>query len=213
MTKVVLISDTHGMEPKVPDGDILIHAGDLTMMGTYTQVAKAGTWLRSLPHKHKVVIAGNHDYLFEKNLPDARAMLGPGIQYLENSSTTIDGLKIYGSPVQPRFFDWAFNVDRGEAIRKYWDMIPEGVDILVTHGPPRGILDQANAKLRTEHCGCDDLWDAIHRNPPKIHVFGHIHGGYGTETTKFGTVCYNASVVDEAYKLANKPWVVELFTK
>jgi Icc-related predicted phosphoesterase len=206
--KLILISDTHGFEPKVPDGDILIHAGDLTMNGTYNQVAKAGTWLRSLPHKNKIVIAGNHDWLFEKNLPDARAMLGPGIHYLENSSTTVERLKIYGSPVQPRFFDWAFNVDRGAKIKAYWDMIPDNVDVLVTHGPPRGILDQANPARNTEHCGCDDLWDAIHRIQPRIHVFGHIHGGYGKQETKFETMCYNASVVDEAYRLRNEPWEV-----
>ena len=208
--KVVLISDTHGFQPQVPDGDILIHAGDLTMRGTHGQVTEAGNWLNSLPHKYKVVIAGNHDWLFEKNLSEAKTLLGTDIIYLENSDITIEGIKIYGSPVQPRFFDWAFNVNRGDAIRHYWDMIPTDTDILVTHGPPRQVLDQSNAKLHTEHCGCDDLFSAIERIRPKIHVFGHIHGGYGKQEMTFGTTCYNASIVDEAYHVRNKPWVLEI---
>lgn len=208
--RLVLISDTHGLEPRVPDGDVLIHAGDLTMTGTRSQVAAAGAWLQSLPHRHKVVIAGNHDWLFERKPADAVAMLGAGITYLQDSATAIKGVKIYGSPVQPRFFDWAFNVDRGFAIRHYWDAIPADTDILVTHGPPMGVLDQANPALDTEHCGCEELLLAVKRVHPRIHIFGHIHGGYGKHETVFGTVCYNASAVNEAYKLKNAPWVVEL---
>src|SRR5208282_1908879 len=165
--KIVMISDTHGFKPTVPDGDILVHAGDLTMRGSKTQVEDAGKWLNSLPHKHKIVIAGNHDWLFQKDLSLAKDLIaGDGVEYLENSEVWVEGLKFYGSPVQPWFYDWAFNVPRGEAIREYWNRIPADTDVLITHGPPRGILDQANAKLNTEHCGCDDLYEAIERVRP-----------------------------------------------
>ena len=208
--KLVLISDTHGFECPVPDGDVLIHAGDLTMSGTVTQISQAAYWLNGLPHKHKIVIAGNHDWLFERKPEKAISLLGPNITYLQDQQTIINGVKFWGTPVQPRFYDWAFNVDRGEPIRRYWGMIPKDVDVLITHGPPRGILDQANAVLNTEHCGCDDLLTALNWFHPKIHVFGHIHGGYGKQEVMGGIVCYNASIVNEAYKPVNAPWVVEL---
>jgi Icc-related predicted phosphoesterase len=208
---IILISDTHGFYPEVPDGDILVHAGDLTMRGTRQEVTEASEWLQSLPHKHKIVIAGNHDWLFEKEPEIAQElMLVPGVTYLENSAVMIEGLVFYGSPVQPRFYDWAFNVDRGAAIRGYWQKIPVDVDVLITHGPPRGILDQANPFRNTEHCGCDDLLIALETKRPKIHVFGHIHGGYGKKELSFGTICYNASVVDERYRVKNKPFIVEV---
>jgi Icc-related predicted phosphoesterase len=160
-----------------------------------------------------VCIAGNHDWLFERNQKAAIEALGPGITYLENSGVEIEGLKIWGSPVQPPFMNWAFNVPRGPEIRKYWDKIPVGTDILITHGPPKGILDQSNAALNTEHCGCEELLLALHRVKPPIHVFGHIHGGYGLQDVRHGrdryeaTFCHNVSVVDEAYRVVNKPVV------
>lgn len=215
--RLVLIADTHekNKEVVIPDGDVLVHAGDLTYLGDYYAVSDAAAWLNSLPHKHKVVIAGNHDYLFERKPGEARKIMeGQGLIYLENEWRVLDGIKFYGSPVQPRFYDWAFNVDRGPAIRKYWDMIPDDTDVLITHGPPRGILDQtAPSNERSEHLGCDDLLEAVQlRVRPQIHVFGHIHGGYGYRELG-GTKFYNASVVNEAYKRRNEPWVVEIQSK
>lgn len=208
--KLVLISDTHERHNKliVPDGDVLIHAGDLTYRGDFYAVLEATQWLRSLPHKHKIVIAGNHDFLFENSPQKARDLMD-GIHYLENEAIVIDGVKFYGSPVQPRFFDWAFNVDRGEAIKKYWNKIPDDTDVLITHGPPIQILDQSAPHKNSEHLGCADLLDAVLRIQPRVHVFGHIHGGYGYHW--FGnTRFYNASVVNEAYHLVNEPFVVEI---
>lgn len=208
--KLVLISDTHEKHGKltVPDGDVLVHAGDLTYRGDFYATLEAAQWLRSLPHKHKIVIAGNHDYLFEKKNKEARGLMD-GLHYLENESVVIEGIKFYGSPVQPRFYDWAFNVDRGPAIRAYWDRIPEDTDVLITHGPPRGVLDQAAPHRNSEHVGCDDLFEAVLRIKPKVHVFGHIHGGYGYRRI-LDTQFYNASVVDEAYNVRNEPWEVEI---
>lgn len=209
IVRLVMISDTHEWSCEVPDGDILIHAGDLTMAGTVNSVDRAGVWLRSLPHKHKIVIAGNHDWLFEKNKNLAKWLLQSDIIYLENEGVEVEGIKLWGSPITPWFFDWAFNVNRGSDIKKYWDMIPEGLDVLITHGPPQDILDQANPKMNTEHCGCEDLLMAVKKKKPKIHVFGHIHGGYGFQN-RGDTVFYNASIVDEAYQPVNDPWCVDI---
>lgn len=208
--KIVMISDTHGKSPAVPDGDILIHAGDLTMQGRPEEVYDASRWLKTLPHKYKIVIAGNHDFLFEQYPAEAENMLGEDVHYLNNSSTLIQGLRIWGSPVTPWFCDWAFNVERGEDIRAYWAQIPENTHIVITHGPPRGILDQAAPHKNTEHLGCDDLLMRIKEIKPLIHVFGHIHGGYGCYRDSNGTEFYNASILNEAYQISNEPWVVSL---
>ncbi len=205
--EVVVLSDTHDRICAVPDGDILIHAGDLTMMGRPNQIMAAAEWLRGLPHPHKIVIAGNHDWLFQTNPRMARSLLGDGITYLENEGCEVMGLKFWGSPVTPTFFDWAFNVDRGAPIRKYWGNIPAGLDMLITHGPPHGILDQSVPHSNYEHCGCDDLLMTVQEKKPHVHVFGHIHGGRGMYAND-DTIFYNASIVDEAYKVAHDPWVI-----
>ena len=206
------------MTHPVPDGDILIHAGDGTNVGRMNEIAAFGVWLRSFPHKHKIFIAGNHDWMFEKNPTVAVQLLNQGILglnnksgivYLQDNITEIEGLKIYGSPWQPAFFNWAFNLDRGEAIKRKWDMIPEGLDILITHGPPMGIQDQITAHLGSEHLGCEELMKAVERAKPKIHVFGHIHGGYG-KVQYPNTLFANAAICTEAYKPINEPIVIDL---
>lgn len=207
--RLVLLSDTHERDIPIPDGDVLIHAGDLTMRGTYRTIAQAGAWLRSLPHKHKIVVAGNHDWLFETNRQKALRALGSGFIYLENEGATVEGLRIWGSPVTPTFYNWAFNVYRGPDIKKYWDAIPQNLDILVTHGPPRGILDQAFPERVSENLGCDDLLKAVQNKKPRIHVFGHIHGSRGVSIAG-ETTFYNASVVNESYRVKYTPWIVNI---
>jgi len=161
-------------------------------------------WLGKQPHQHKIVIAGNHDQMFERHPGAARELL-TNATYLENSGTEVAGLKIWGSPVQPEFNNWAFNVARGAAIRRYWDMIPESTNILITHGPPFGVLDQSH--LTSEHLGCEELAKAVAHIKPKFHVFGHIHGGHGGLTAN-GTRFLNSSVVNERYLLVYKPHVI-----
>jgi len=219
MPRIVFISDTHDLQDQVtvPDGDILIHAGDATMLGRMNEIAAAGMWLRKQPHKHKVFVAGNHDWMFQRNRTMALQLLNNGIigdgngkiSYLEDSGVTIEGLHIYGSPWQPTFFDWAFNLDRGAAIKHKWNLIPEGLDVLITHGPPLGIHDQSFPHLGSEHLGCEDLMAAVERAKPKMHVFGHIHGGYG-KTQYENTLFINAAICNESYKPVNAPIVVEL---
>jgi predicted phosphodiesterase len=209
--KLVLLSDTHSfngrMQHPIPAGDVLVHAGDLASRGTFAECQAALDWLNTAPCEHIVVIAGNHDFAFEK--PAVKAQLDFGrVTYLENSAATVAGLKIWGSPVQPEFMDWAFNVPRGPAIKKYWDAIPGGLDVLITHGPPFGFLDRSNPPM-SEPLGCRDLFAAVMRAKPKLHVFGHIHGGYGFQHYD-GINFVNASICDERYRPCREPWALEV---
>ena len=201
------ISDTHGRASgvSIPDGDLLIHAGDLTGHGTLPEIEREADWLRSLPHASKVVIAGNHDFALERQPRAARALLH-GLTYLQDAETTEFGLRIWGSPWQPWFYDWAFNLKRGAEIRAKWDSIPGGIDVLVTHGPPAGHGDRTD---RGEDVGCVDLLDAVRRVRPRLHVFGHIHEGYGT-TNEGNTTFVNACTCDVAYRPAHPPVVIDL---
>lgn len=205
--RIVAISDTHRLhnDIKVPDGDVLIHAGDFTGTGKIHEIAAFDVWLAKQPHRHKIVIAGNHDVTFETMPHIARASLQHAT-YLEDSGVEIDGFKIWGSPWQPRFCNWAFNVERGEKLRQKWEQIPERVDILITHGPPYGILDSVASG---EHVGCEELLKAVDRVHPRLHVFGHIHESSGSRWA--GDILFvNASICDGRYRPVNRPFVFDL---
>ncbi len=199
----VATSDTHGMyrDIEIPPADVFIHAGDITRYGKLSELNDFNDWLGELPHKYKIIIAGNHDWCFENDGKRARAKITNAI-YLEDESITIEGVKFYGSPWQPWFLSWAFNLARGLTIKKKWDLIEADTDVLVTHGPPHMILDRV---IRgDEHVGCEELAKAIHRIKPKYHVFGHIHESYGTlqgEDTHF----INASLNNFRYYPVNPP--------
>ena len=206
--KIVCLSDTH-MEHEqiaVPDGDVLIHAGDSTYRGTVPELVRVNAWLGSLPHRYKIIIAGNHDWLFERS-PQFAPTLMSNAHYLLDNFIEIEGLKIYGAPWQPRFFDWAFNVDRGAEIARKWQMIPGDIDVLITHGPPHGILDEV--PYRHEHVGCEELLPVVNRIKPRAHIFGHIHAGYGM-VEQNGIKFVNASICNEAYQPVNAPIVFDL---
>lgn len=208
--RIVCVSDTHFYHQhlKLPEGDILVHAGDFMGFGDMERhIAEFNQWLGEQPQAHKIVIAGNHDSLFESSPGVARALLTNAI-YLENSGVELEGLRFWGSPVQPTFHEWAFNVDRGDPIRRYWAMIPAGTDILVTHGPPFGILDQEGRA--TPHLGCEELAKAVQRVEPKLHIFGHIHGGYGELRSANGPHFINASVLKKKHMHFNHPYVVDV---
>ena len=115
-------------------------------------------------------------------------------------------MKIWGSPVTPTFFNWAFNVDRGKAIEKYWNMIPIDTDILLTHGPVKGILDRTISDI---NAGCEDLLNTVKKVKPKFHLFGHIHEAYGKEKVK-ETTFVNGSLLNEKYELVNSPVEIDL---
>ncbi len=225
--RVVCISDTHGHPIRaddVPAGDILIHAGDFTHTGTPEELSSFVTQLGRLPHRHKVVIAGNHDLTldqagyetqwrrFHKQGPyspdSCRRILenAHNISYLLNSGIEISGLRCWGSPVQPTFFQWAFNQDRGAEIQATWAMIPTSVDILVTHGPPLGYGDRT---IQGHHVGCVDLLARVHAVRPRLHIFGHIHEEPGAWTDG-QTIFVNATHCDVYEQPRYAPVVVDL---
>lgn len=202
--KVICIADTHGRweSVNVPDGDLLIHAGDITAYGRLDELERFNAWLGSLPHPHKIAIAGNHDWALQEEPEKAQAVL-TNCHYLQDSEVTIDGIRIYGSPWTPKFFDWAFMLHRdGEELRQKWDQIPQGIDILVTHGPPAGKLDFVPD--RREYVGCSILRDVIADRKPRHHVFGHIHCCPGTAFNEH-TVFANATTCNSAYEPVNRP--------
>lgn len=227
----VCVSDTHGaqgrMTSPIPEGDVLIHAGDFSRMGGTTEVKKFCEWMRSLPHTHKIVIAGNHDVTMEENFDVAGFGKAFGISdkghgsatarelvrscdaftYLEDSAVEVLGYKVYGSPWQPEFCNWAFNLPRGPACAEKWRRIPPDTDVLVTHGPPAGHGDLCASGLRA---GCVDLLaEVLTRVRPGYHVFGHIHEGYGC--TRMGdTLFLNASTCTFHYRPSNPPLVFDL---
>lgn len=180
-----------------------MHAGDISRHGELETIADFNDWLKTLHFRSKIVIAGNHDFCFEQI--NGKDLLTNAI-YLQDSSITISKIKFYGSPWQPRFFDWSFNLDRGEPLRQKWSMIAPDTDMLITHGPPQGICDQT---VRGDLVGCQDLLEAIERINPKLHVFGHIHEAYGVFKGK-STTFVNASSCDLGYRAINPPIVFEL---
>ncbi|KAF2141572.1 uncharacterized protein K452DRAFT_351172 [Aplosporella prunicola CBS 121167] len=193
---LVLISDTHNHRPALPDGDILIHAGDLTNTGTFAEIQTALDWLNAQSYKHIVLVAGNHDVLLDArkdgtapahahahDAAEQRAALAWGrVTYLCRSGATLvcgeREVTVWGSPHTPRHGNGAFQYTRTQDIWR--DTVPEGLDVLVTHGPPQGHLD-------CDGFGCallgQELWRLRHR--PKVHVFGHCHAGRGVERAAF----------------------------
>lgn len=209
--RVVCISDTHTMHNRLvmPSGDLLIHAGDFTWNGRGNEVQDFLEWFVAQPYQHKVFIAGNHERSYEKYPTMARewmaTFLSENVHYLQDSSVTIEGVKIYGSPWQPWFYDWAFNLRTDSQLKEKWDLIPDDTDILVTHGPMFRVGDLVE---RGEHVGCRELQSACRRIKPKLHVCGHIHEGYGSYDVDWGKVI-NASSVDESYCAVRLPIVFD----
>jgi Icc-related predicted phosphoesterase len=216
--KLVITSDCHGMlsSAELPPADVLILAGDLLpnhfadpdrdAVAQWNDLRDLDDFCGSLSYRHVLLIAGNHDWIFERNNLAARELRN--ITYLEDSAVEIDGVKFYGSPYQPEFFSWAFNLERSSPeLAQVWSRIPEEIDILITHGPPYGILDQPFG--RGEHAGCELLLKRINEVRPKLHIFGHIHGSYG-QMRVGQTLFVNASLCDERYEPVNAPVVLEV---
>ena len=204
----------HLDEAKEPlGGDVIIHAGDALARGTLNEFSDFIKWFSELDFIHRIYVPGNHDFICEQMEPFVKETCKTlGVTYLRDSGVIIDdGVKIWGSPQTPYFNNWAFNCARNEAerqmynkplIKNYWDMIPNDIDILVTHGPPYDILDElcyVNGDPKGEFVGCVDLLNAIKRIKPSIHLFGHIHCQGGKELHRDGTSFYNVSICDEMY--------------
>lgn len=210
--KITCISDLHGFYPELPGGDLLIVAGDLT--ANDKDYGLFQMWLFQQDYRKIVVIAGNHDGYLEKE-PN---IFDHPICYLCDSGTEFEGLKIWGSPYTPEFGNWHFMKKRGQEMKEVWDKIPKDVDILITHGPPYGIMDKVFTGGTTYHSarvptydsvGCEELRQRLYGESikPKLHIFGHIHEGYGTcQMLDFpGVTFVNASIMNEHYQPVNKP--------
>lgn len=214
--KLVFISDTHRNNvPSLPEGDVLVHCGDWSSRGTETELDEYCRYLELWKPKFKsiVTIAGNHDWIAEKN-PSLvlEKITNAGAIYLNDSGCDIDRYKFWGSPVTPVFFNWAFNRERGERIDAHWQMIPPDTNILVTHGPPYGILDLVELRHSPnfmESVGCRDLLKRTSKlKELKCHAFGHIHTGYGIEAIGKKTFI-NCSLLDDNYRQVNRPIEME----
>lgn len=202
--RIVAISDTHCChnEVSVPDGDVFVHAGDFLSFGEEAEFRNFAAWLGMLPHQNKIVVAGNHDRFVARYPIDARvAITDAGAVYLEDEQVTIDEKTFYGSPWTPEFMNWAFMLARGDEIKQKWDRIPDSPDVLITHGPPRSIMDHG--------LGCEELLNRVFRVCPKIHIFGHIHECYGIQDIK-GIRFINASIMDERYSVTKRPVTIDL---
>jgi predicted phosphohydrolase len=190
---------------EVPDGDVFVHAGDFTRRGAMGDVQKFNAWLGTLPHRHKIVIAGNHDWCFQLFPDRAREELTNAI-YLEDSEISVEGRRFYGSPWQPWFLDWAFNLQRGAEIAAKWALIPPGIEVLITHGPPFGFGDRTRGD---DDVGCADLLERIRTIKPRVHISGHIHEGSGIIDAE-GMKFVNASVLDADYEVAFPARIIDL---
>lgn len=214
------IADLHGFHPDLPEGDLLILAGDYTAAGTLTQWYDFFEWLKDQKYSSKILIAGNHDSFFESGFPknqveandwkDVVDFLDIDIdfEYLCDSGTEVEGLKIWGTPWTPIFErvnpKCTSFMNTEQYLEERFNLIPDDLDILITHGPMRHMLD---ANRDGEACGSSALHDAIDRAKPRYHIFGHIHEQGSNEMAyrhkehkRKQTWCINCSYVNEYYK-------------
>ncbi|PGH15833.1 hypothetical protein AJ79_02214 [Helicocarpus griseus UAMH5409] len=209
--KVVCVADTHNTQQDLPPGDLLVHAGDLSQYGTFDEIQKQLNWLSAQPHKFKVAIAGNHDLLLDADFcnthPDRELEDGRETAYkFTNNSVELEfddtgrKVKIFGSPLTPRFGNFAFQYDRAEAEAGVWERlgIPRDTDILLMHGPPAGLLDDDGK-------GCEHLLKELWRIQPRLMVFGHIHPGRGQRRIRFDEIeaCYEDIILKRPRQLLN----------
>lgn len=232
--KCTAISDTHTYHDQItlPGGDFLFHAGDHSFLGQPDEVYPFMDWLAEQPYKHKVFIAGNHDWGWEplneykesrnftfrgykllKGLDEEykQYAVKKGITYLNKELVELEGLRIYGIPDTPYFYDWAFNYERfSDHAQKIMDDIPENLDVLITHGPAQGIRDDAYRQgFHDVRPGCEQLRRAIIKKKPRFHVFGHLHKGYGITKWKH-TTFINAATCTDQYEATNPPIIWEI---
>jgi predicted phosphodiesterase len=216
--RLTFLSDTHTKHEKLngflPGGDILICAGDISSRGYTHELENFFKWYDGIDnYDTKMFICGNHDFGFQDDPEKIKGLLTgyKTIDYLQDDWMGIGEdvdtmIKIWGSPWQPEFHNWAFNLPRGEKIMEKWNLIPNDVDILVTHGPAFGKLDFV--PYDGLNVGCEDLLIKIQEIKPKIHVSGHIHSGRGVVFSE-GTLYVNASVLNDRYEFRNKPITID----
>lgn len=215
--RIVAFADTHQFHEDLtlPPGDVLVCAGDVCRAGTRPELDRFLAWFAAAPHRHKVLVPGNHDGCLERPAQrEAVQRACPWLHLLIDDGITLDGVTFWGSPWTPTFHDWAFMLPRGAALAARWARIPAGVDVLVTHGPPQRVLDDVSAYRGVgagddiddddRFAGCADLRARVAVVRPRVHLFGHIHAARGAvdaDATRFVNCTTNeaelpASVVD-----------------
>jgi hypothetical protein len=224
--KITMISDTHNKHKQLngdlPGGELLLHAGDISSMGYKHEIESFLTWFDKIDnYDTKVFISGNHDWGFQTKPDQCRGLLTgyKTVEYLEDEELVLyfdgpngdrpeENVRIYGSPWQPEFYNWAFNLPRnGPGLQHKWNMIPENTDILITHGPAWGFVDDVEGR-RGQHLGCELLAERIKEIKPKIHLCGHVHSGQGHYFDGH-THYFNASVLNEQYIYTQSPWNID----
>ena len=209
--QLVIISDTHCNQFELPEGDVLIHCGDHTFNGNKRETWEALNWLNNQSHKHKLFIAGNHEVGWEREYNQNAGRIWmieefTNLTYLHNTGVEIEGKYFWGSPVQPYFYDWAFQKMRGRELKEHWKLIPDNTDVLITHGPPYGFGD---TNTHDNRFGDKDLLARVLEVRPTIHCYGHAHDGYGQWLFE-NTLFINAASLNEEYHVQNAPVVVEI---
>lgn len=213
---IVAISDVHGKFNKleIPECDILISCGDYSFVGQDHEIRNFHKWLDKQPAKHIISVQGNHERGVQAQFSLSEQLakdVCPRVHFIDEGLIELEGLKIWCSAYTPTFFNWAYMKDRGPEIKEHWDRIPDDTDILVTHGPPYGILDKVEIQHPSGHIiekftGCVDLLDRVKQLPKlQAHFFGHIHEGHGKDG-----IFHNVSICDEHYKPINEPRIVEI---
>jgi len=212
--RVAAISDTHGRQNwDIPPCGVFIHAGDITAQGSLRETAVFAARLRRAMESpggpaHAIIVPGNHDECFETAPAAAIGLFGPNVYVLQDESVAIEGITFYGSPWTPPFMLWHFMAEESRLAMLYRNM-PAAVDVLVTHGPPHGILDPG---WKMPHAGSPALAQAVAGRQVAHHVFGHLHGAGGRMLQQGNTTFYNVAACDEAYKLVHQPRVFEVKT-
>lgn len=212
MSKLIIyaISDTHNVYKNliVSKCDLLISAGDYSFRGTEQETKNFHEWLNDQPAKYIISVMGNHELGPEKDFELHKSLaleVCPRVHFIEEGLIEIEGLKIWCSAYTPAFCNWAYNLYSDEELRHHWNKIPEGIDILVTHGPAYGMLDEVFCPPSyEEHKGCKELWNAVLKIKPKAHVFGHLHYHYG-QLEFNGTKFYNVANCNDSYKIERQP--------
>lgn len=206
MPRIVTISDTHMMHERLgmlPAGDILVHCGDFTASGSEAECVKFFAWLNEQPFADIVLIAGNHEFLAERDRNRFRQLIPDRVTYLLNEGATVQGLSFWGSPYTPAFCNWAFN-STGPELERHWSLIPARVNVLVIHGPPLGILDETELG---DNVGCGHQRVAIRQRQIDYHLFGHIHEAAGSMRYR-GTTFVNACTLER--RGARPPIVLDI---
>ncbi len=216
--KIVIASDTHSkFNYEVPDADVFIHCGDWSFTGSVNAVTKFNRFLGNLPHKHKLYIPGNHELGMEQNYSLYEEILENGTN-IDGKSIEIDGIKFFGTSTTSPFGKWAFMLD-DEQRKRFWENAPDDIDVVVSHGPPFGLLDTVDGLEiepgKLENLGCKYFRKYIERVKPKLACWGHIHDSAGQMTLKHwdyphDTLCVNAALMNENYKLVNEPITITM---